>query len=663
MATQRLTTQKTQRTARTPRKATPSAGDSGYTSADITVLEGVEHVRLRPGMYIGTTSLRGLHHLVYEVVDNSVDEAMAGFCDRIVVTLLKDGGVRVTDNGRGIPVKPIPKAKDRRPAVEVVLTTLNAGGKFGGRGYRISGGLHGVGVSVVNALSEKLIVEVERDGFSWSQTYSRGKSTKKLTKGKASRKTGTVVTFWPDPEIFEEVEFRREILTERLQELAFLTKGLEIQLIDEREDPPTKDVYKATGGLADFVKHLQAGKEMLHAKVIYLEGKERDGSAEVEVALQWNTAYAESLYSFANTINTTEGGMHEEGLKKALTNVVNRYARQKGLLKEKDENLIGEDIREGLVGIVSVKLRDPQFEGQTKTKLGNTTIRSLVETTMNEQLATWLEEHPGDGKRIVTKAEQAAKARLAAKQARDLTRRKSFLDSTSLPGKLADCQLTDPALCELFVVEGDSAGGSAKQARDRATQAILPIRGKILNVEKARLHKVLENLEIQALITAIGTGIAEDFDVSKARYHKIVLMADADVDGAHIRTLLLTFFFRNMRDLINAGYVYIAQPPLYLVNVDRVPHYFYSEKEWDAFRKGNGDRKLETPQRFKGLGEMDAVQLWETTMNPESRTLLQVTMEDAATADRLFTILMGEDVPARRAFIESNAKLVQNLDV
>ncbi len=660
MATQRLTTQ---RAARTPRRATPSAGDSGYTSADITVLEGVEHVRLRPGMYIGTTSLRGLHHLVYEVVDNSVDEAMAGFCDRIVVTLLKDGGVRVADNGRGIPVKPIPKAKDRRPALEVVLTTLNAGGKFGGRGYRISGGLHGVGVSVVNALSEKLIVEVERDGFSWSQTYSRGKSTKKLTKGKASRKTGTVVTFWPDPEIFEEVEFRREILTERLQELAFLTKGLEIQLIDEREDPPSKDVYKATGGLADFVKHLQAGKEMLHAKVIYLEGKERDGSAEVEVALQWNTAYAESLYSFANTINTTEGGMHEEGLKKALTNVVNRYARQKGLLKEKDENLIGEDIREGLVGIVSVKLRDPQFEGQTKTKLGNTTIRSLVETTMNEQLATWLEEHPGDGKRIVTKAEQAAKARLAAKQARDLTRRKSFLDSTSLPGKLADCQLTDPALCELFVVEGDSAGGSAKQARDRATQAILPIRGKILNVEKARLHKVLENLEIQALITAIGTGIAEDFDVSKARYHKIVLMADADVDGAHIRTLLLTFFFRNMRDLINAGYVYIAQPPLYLVNVDRAPHYFYSEKEWDAFRKGNGDRKLETPQRFKGLGEMDAVQLWETTMNPESRTLLQVTMEDAATADRLFTILMGEDVPARRAFIESNAKLVQNLDV
>jgi DNA gyrase subunit B len=647
----------------TQKKDIKGGSDGGYTSADITVLEGVEHVRLRPGMYIGTTGPRGLHHLVYEVVDNSVDEAMAGFCDRIVVTLLADGGVRVADNGRGIPVKPIPKAKDRRPALEVVLTTLNAGGKFGGRGYRISGGLHGVGVSVVNALSEKLIVEVERDGYLWTQTYSRGKATKKLTKGKASRKTGTTVTFWPDREIFEETEFKRETLIERLQELAFLTKGLEIQLIDEREGPPTKDVFKAAGGLADFVKHLQAGKDVLHAKVIHFEGKEQGGSAEVEVALQWNTAYAESLYSFANTINTTEGGMHEEGLKKALTNVVNRYARQKGLLREKEENLIGEDIREGLVGIVSVKLRAPQFEGQTKTKLGNTSIRSLVETTVNEQLATWLEEHPGDAKRIVGKAEQAAKARMAAKQARDLTRRKSFLDSTSLPGKLADCQLTDPAQCELFVVEGDSAGGSAKQARDRATQAILPIRGKILNVEKARLHKILENLEIQALITAIGTGIAEEFDVTKARYHKVVLMADADVDGAHIRTLLLTFFYRNMRDLINAGYVYIAQPPLYLVNVERVPHYFYTEKEWDAFRKQDGNRKLETPQRFKGLGEMDAIQLWETTMNPESRILLQVTMEDAATADRLFTILMGEDVPARRRFIEANAKQVQNLDV
>jgi DNA gyrase subunit B len=646
----------------TPRRKVKQEG--GYSAADITVLEGVEHVRLRPGMYIGTTSLRGLHHLVYEVVDNSVDEAMAGAADKIVVTLRRDGGVSVYDNGRGIPVAPIPKAKDRRPAVEVVLTTLNAGGKFGGGGYRISGGLHGVGVSVVNALSEKLQVVVERDGFIWTQSYGRGKVTSKLQKGKVSRKTGTTITFWPDPEIFEETTFDRKILSERLQELAFLNKGLEIQLVDERAAPPVKEVFKATGGLSDFVKHLQTGKEVLHTKVIHFEGKETDRSAEVETAMQWNTGYSESLYSFANTINTTEGGMHEEGLKKAITNVINRYARSKGLLKEKEENLQGEDVREGLVGIVSVKLRDPQFEGQTKTKLGNASIRSLVEKEVNDHFMTWLEEHPGDAKRIVTKGSSAAKARLAAKQARDLTRRKSFLDSTSLPGKLADCQLTDPEKCELFVVEGDSAGGSAKQARDRATQAILPIRGKILNVEKARLHKILENNEIQALITAIGTGIGDEFDITKARYHRVVLMADADVDGAHIRTLLLTFFFRNMRDMISNGYVYIAQPPLYLVNVDRKPMYFYTEREWEQFRKQSGDNgKLETPQRFKGLGEMDAEQLWETTMNPESRTLLQVAMEDAATADRLFTILMGEDVAARKEFIETNAKLVQNLDV
>ncbi len=645
----------------TARKAA-TAADSGYTSADITVLEGVEHVRLRPGMYIGTTSLRGLHHLVYEVVDNSIDEAMGGFCEKIVVRLLKDGGCSVTDNGRGIPVKPIPRIKDRRPALEVVLTTLNAGGKFGGRGYRISGGLHGVGVSVVNALSERLIVEVERDGCGWTQTFSRGKATKKLTKGKASKKTGTTVTFWPDREIFEETAFKREILAERLQELAFLTRGTEIQLIDEREGKPAKEVFKASGGLADFVKHLQAGKDVLHNKIIYLETKEDD--AEAEIALQWNSAYAESIHSFANTINTHEGGMHEEGFKKALTNVVNRYARTKGLLKEKEENLIGEDIREGLTGIVSVKLREPQFEGQTKTKLGNTSMRSLVETTINEHLATWLEEHPGDAKRIVTKAEQAAKARIAAKQARDLTRRKSFLESGSLPGKLADCQLSDPGSCELYIVEGDSAGGSAKQARDPATQAILPIRGKILNVEKARLHKILENQEIQALITAIGTGIGEEFDLEKARYHRIILMADADVDGAHIRTLLLTFFFRHMRELIDAGYVYIAQPPLYLLKDGKQELYFYTEREWERFRKrnGNGQKKLD-PQRFKGLGEMDAHQLWDTTMDPERRTLLRVTLEDAATADRLFTVLMGEDVPARKAFIEANAKDVQNLDV
>jgi DNA gyrase subunit B len=649
--------------ASTATKRAAATKPGQYGSADIQVLEGVEHVRLRPGMYIGTTSSRGLHHLVYEVVDNSIDEAMGGHCDRIAVRLLKGGGVEVEDNGRGIPIKPIPKAKDRRPAVEVVLTTLNAGGKFGGEGYRISGGLHGVGVSVVNALSEKLVVQVMRDGGSWTQTYARGKATTKLTKGKATRKTGTIITFWPDPEIFVEgVEFDSRMLAERLQEHAFLTKGVEIQLIDEREGKPEKQVFKASGGLADFVKHLATGKETIHTKIISMEAREAE--AEADVALQWTNGYSESIHSFANTINTHEGGMHEEGLKKALTNVINRYARTKGLLKEKEDNLLGEDVREGLIAIVSVRLREPQFEGQTKTKLGNTTMRSLVETTVNEHLMTWLQEHPGDAKRIVTKSSQAAKARLAAKQARDLTRRKSFLEGGGLPGKLADCQLTDPSATELFIVEGDSAGGSAKQARDPATQAILPIRGKILNVEKSRLHKILENAEIQALITAIGTGVGdEEFDVAKTRYHKIVLMADADVDGAHIQTLLLTFLFRYMRELIDAGYVYLAKPPLYLLKEGKQELYFYTEREWDAYRKDvDGQRKLE-PQRFKGLGEMDAGQLWETTMNPEQRTLLRVTLEDAATADRLFGILMGEDVASRKEWIEDNAADVQNLDV
>jgi DNA gyrase subunit B len=645
--------------ARAPKAAKPRQ----YESADIQVLEGVEHVRLRPGMYIGTTSSRGLHHLVYEVVDNSIDEAMAGECDRIVVRLLKDGGAQIEDNGRGIPVKPIPRAKDRRPAVEVVLTTLNAGGKFGGGGYRISGGLHGVGVSVVNALSVKLTVQVMRDGGTWTQSYSRGKATTKLTRGKPTTKTGVIVTFWPDPEIFVEgVEFDRKMLAERLQEQAFLTKGVEIQLIDEREDKPVKQVFKATGGIVDFVKHLATGKETIHTRIISMEAREED--AEADVALQWTGGYAESLHSFANGINTHEGGMHEEGLKKSLTNVINRYARNKGLLKDKDENLLGEDVREGLIGIVSVRLREPQFEGQTKTKLGNTTMRSLVETTVNEHLMTWLEEHPGDAKRIVTKSSAAAKARLAAKQARDLTRRKSFLEGGGLPGKLADCQLTDPSACELYIVEGDSAGGSAKQARDPATQAILPIRGKILNVEKARLHKILENAEIQALITAIGTGVGdEEFDIDKARYHRIVLMADADVDGAHIQTLLLTFFFRYMRELIDTGYIYLARPPLYLLKSGKEELYFYTEREWEAYRKQvDGEKKLD-PQRFKGLGEMDASQLWDTTMDPERRTLMRVTLEDAATADRLFTVLMGEDVQARKEWIEDNAKDVQNLDV
>src|SRR5262245_20740441 len=532
-------------------------------------------------MYIGTTSTRGLHHLVYEVVDNAIDEAMAGFCDRIVITLHTDGSASVQDNGRGIPVKPIPGAKDRRSALEVVLTVLHDGGKFGGCGYAISGGLHGVGVSVVNALSVKLEVDVRRDCYSHTMAFARGKPTKKLTKGKAAQRTGTTIRFWPDPEIFTEtVEFKKEILSERLLELSFLNKGVEIQLIDERDG--SKEVFKANGGLVDFVKYLGQGKDAL-SKIIPIEYKGDDG--EVEIALQWTNAYSESVYSFANTINTHEGGMHEEGFKKSLTNVLNRYGRTKGLVKEKEENLIGEDVREGLIAIISVKLRDPQFEGQTKTKLGNASMRSLVETTVNAQLAECLEEHPTEAKRVVQKSQQAAKARLAAKQARDLTRRKSFLESGSLPGKLADCQLTDPAACELYIVEGDSAGGSAKSARDRATQAILPIRGKILNVEKARLHKTLENLEIQALITAVGTGIAEDFDIDKARYHKIVLMADADVDGAHIRTLLLTFLFRNMPALIDAGYVYLAQPPLYLLKQGKEHLYFYTEREWEAWRK------------------------------------------------------------------------------
>jgi DNA gyrase subunit B len=646
----------------TATRASKKAKPQGYDAQDIQVLEGLEPVRKRPGMYIGTTSSRGLHHLVYEVVDNAIDEAMAGRCDKIIVTLHADGSASVLDNGAGIPVKPIPGRKDRRPAVEVALTVLHAGGKFGGGGYSVSGGLHGVGVSVVNALSEKLEVQVQRDGFTWTMAFSRGKVTKKLTKGKASTKSSTLVRFWPDPEIFvETLEFKREILTERLQELAFLNKGVEIQLLDQRETPIHKDVFKANGGLVDFVKYLAEGRETLH-RVVYLEAKEQ--GAEVEVALQWTSTFTDSFHSFANTINTHEGGMHEEGLKKALTNVINRYARGKGMLKEKEPNLTGEDVREGLTSIVSVKLRDPQFEGQTKTKLGNASIRSFVETTVNAQLATWFEEHPGDAKKVVAKASAASKARMAAQHARDLTRRKSFLESGSLPGKLADCQLTDPASCEMYIVEGPSAGGTAKSARNPATQAILPIRGKILNVEKARLHKVLENAEIQALITAIGTGIGEEFDLEKARYHRIVIMADADVDGAHIRTLLLTFFFRNMRELIDAGYVYLAQPPLYLLKEAKQQLYFYTEREWDTFRKsdGNPSKKLD-PQRFKGLGEMDADQLWDTTMDPEKRTLLRVALEDAATADRLFTILMGEDVPSRKAFIEANAKDVRNLDV
>jgi DNA gyrase subunit B len=609
-------------------------------------------------MYIGSTGSRGLHHLVYEVVDNAIDEALAGACSRILVRLRNDGAVTVADDGRGIPVKPIPRSKDRRPALEVVLTTLHAGGKFDGKSYMVSGGLHGVGVSVVNALSQRLEVQVARDGFEWSQAYSRGQRLEKLGRGKATRKTGTIVTFWPDPEIFEETEFKRDILAERLRELAYLTKGVEIAFVDERQGKEWREVYKAKGGLADFVQLLNHGKDTIN-RVVHFEGKKEN--AEVEVAMQWNNGFAESLHSFANTINTHEGGTHEEGLKKSLTNVINRYARQRGLLKEKDVNLEGDDVREGLTVIVSVKLKEPQFEGQTKTKLGNTDIRSFVETTVNRHLMTWLEEHGGDSRRIVQKGSDAAKARLAARQARDLARRKGLLDS-SLPGKLADCQLEEPEKTELFIVEGDSAAGPAIQARDPAFQAILPIRGKILNVEKARLHKILENREIQALITAIGTGIGEEFDVSKARYGKVVALTDADVDGAHIRTLLLTFLFRHMYELIEAGHVYVAQPPLYRVNLDGKPQYLWSDKELDAVRKSNGKKDLNV-LRFKGLGEMNPEQLWETAMDPDQRILLQVTMEDAAAADRIFTVLMGEDVESRRDFIRDNAKDVRLIDV
>jgi DNA gyrase subunit B len=643
----------------TRRPATRSKAASRYEAADITVLEGLEAVRRRPGMYIGTTGPRGLHHLVYEVVDNAIDEALAGACSRILVRLRADGGVTVQDDGRGIPVKPIPGQKDRRPAVEVVLTVLHAGGKFGGKSYMVSGGLHGVGVSVVNALSERLEVQIARDGYTWTQSYARGKRQEKLKKGKPTKKSGTVVTFWPDRSIFEETEFKREMLTERLRELAYLTGGVEIALVDDRGDKEVREVYKAKGGLADFVQLLNHGKDTLHNRIIHFEGKRED--AEVEVAMQWNAGFSESLHSFANTINTHEGGTHEEGLKKSLTNVINRHARTKNLLKEKDPNLEGDDVREGLTAIVSVKLKEPQFEGQTKTKLGNTDIRSFVETTINKHLATWLEEHGGDGRRIVHKATEAARARLAARQARDLARRKGLLDS-SLPGKLADCQLREPEKTELFIVEGDSAAGPAIEGRDPAYQAILPIRGKILNVEKARLHKILENKEIQALITAIGTGIGEEFTIEKARYGKIVALTDADVDGAHIRTLLLTFLFRHMYELIDAGYVYIAQPPLYRVNVDGKAQYLFSDRELNQLQKGNGKKNLNV-LRFKGLGEMNAGQLWETAMDPDQRILLQVTMEDAAAADRIFSVLMGEDVSSRKEFIQQNAKDVRLIDV
>jgi DNA gyrase subunit B len=632
-----------------------------YGAKDISILKGLQPVRERPGMYIGSTGPSGLHHLVYEVVDNAVDEALAGYATRIDVTLLPDGGCRVIDNGRGIPVDPHPEYPDKS-AAEIVLTMLHAGGKFGGEGYKISGGLHGVGVSVVNALSRRLELEIERDGGSFSMAFvDGGEPVAPLTRLGDSDKTGTTVTFWPDPTIMEEVEFRAQTLVERLREMAFLNKGLQIVFRDERGTEPAEQVFKYDGGIVDFVAHLNSSKEPLFATVIDIS--DTYDSGEVEIALQWNTGFYEGLHSFANNIATTEGGMHEEGFKKSLTNVVNRYARAKGHLKEKDENLLGEDIREGLTAIVSVKLRNPQFEGQTKTKLGNTEIRSFVEKATNEKLAEWLEEHPNEAKTIVTKSTQAAHARMAARQARDLTRRKSLLESALMPGKLADCSTRNAEEAELFIVEGDSAGGSAKKARDPRFQAILPIRGKILNVERSRIDKMFRNEEIQALISASGTGISDEFDISKLRYHKIILMVDADVDGSHIRTLLLTFFYRQLPEIVKGGFVYIAQPPLYGAKLGKDERaYLKDEAALAAFEADHEGRKIEV-SRFKGLGEMDWQELGETTMNPASRSLLQVTVDEAAIADEIFSTLMGDDVDARRGFIQANAKDVRFLDI
>jgi DNA gyrase subunit B len=629
-----------------------------YQAKDITVLEGLEAVRKRPAMYIGSTGPRGLHHLIWEVVDNAVDEAMAGYCTRIDVTLHADHSVTVRDNGRGIPVDK--HAKTKLPALTTVLTTLHAGGKFEQGAYTVSGGLHGVGVSVVNALSTYLEAEVVRDGFTWLQRFEMGKPTAGLKKGKPAKRTGTQIRFLASPETFKEtVEYDSEIVSARLREMAFLNKGLEIRLTDERTDPSTSDTFKYSGGLVDFVKHLNAKREPLHAHVISFEDTADD--AEIDLAMQWTDGYTENVLTFANNINTHEGGTHEEGFRKALTRAINDFARDRGVLKEKEENLVGEDIREGLTAIVSVKVRQPQFEGQTKTKLGNTEVRSFVEVAMNKLLPEWLNRNPGEARQIVDKCITASRARLAARAARDLTRRKSLLESSGLPGKLADCSSRDPAVSELFIVEGDSAGGSAKQARNSEFQAILPIRGKIINVEKARLTKVLQNTEIQALITAIGTGIGEEFDITKARYHQIVILTDADVDGAHIRTLLLTFFFRHMPLLIENGYVYIAQPPLYQVKSGKEEVYAYSDAELEEVKKGLNGKKPAI-QRYKGLGEMNADQLWDTTMDPDQRVFLEVGVESKAVADDIFQTLMGDDVEARRGFIQRNAKDVRFLD-
>jgi DNA gyrase subunit B len=633
---------------------------SAYDASSIQVLEGLEAVKRRPGMYIGSTGPRGLHHLVREIIDNSIDEALAGYCTEILVTIHPDNSVMVTDDGRGMPVGKM--AKYNKPAAEIIMTTLHAGGKFGGEGYKVSGGLHGVGASVVNALSEWLELEIRREGRVWSQRYERGFPKGALTKVRKLKKgegTGTTVSFMPDPKVFTETQdFSFDTLSRWFREWAFLNKGLKIRLVDQREE--ARDVtYQYEGGIRDFVEHINEAKDPVHKTIFYLEREEEVG--DVEVAMQWNSGFQDSVFTFANNINTHEGGAHLSGFKSALSRTINAYARQKGLLKEKEESLTGDDIREGLAAVISVKLQEPQFEGQTKTKLGNTEVKGLVESVTNRYLAEFLEEHPGEAKAIVNKALQAARARLAARTVREKIR-KGYLESSTLPGKLADCSSKDPARSELYIVEGNSAGGSAKGGRDRNFQAILPLRGKILNVEKANINKILSNAEIQALISAIGAGVGESFDLEQARYNKIVIMADADVDGSHIRTLVLTFLYRNMRDLIEAGYVYIALPPLYKITHNRREHYAKNDAElretMDRIR-ANGNASI---SRFKGLSEMNPQQLWETTMDPQNRTMLQVTVESAAVADELFTALMGDKVEPRKQFIEENARKVKNLD-
>jgi DNA gyrase subunit B len=633
---------------------------SAYDASSIQVLEGLEAVKRRPGMYIGSTGPRGLHHLVWEIVDNSIDEALAGYCSEILVVVHPDNSVTVTDNGRGLPVGNM--SKYGKSAAEVILTTLHAGGKFDGQGYKVSGGLHGVGASVVNALSGWLELEVRREGHVWSQRYERGFPKGAITKDRKLRKgerTGTTISFMPDPEVFTEtIDLSFDTLSRRFRESAFLNKGLKIRLVDERDEDRSVE-YQYEGGIRDFVEHINEAKDPVHRTIFYLEREEEAG--DVEVALQWNSGFQDSVFTFANNINTHEGGAHLSGFRSALSRTVNAYARQKGLLKEKEESLTGDDIREGLAAVISVKLQEPQFEGQTKTKLGNTEVKGLVESATNRFLAEFLEERPGEAKAIVNKALQAARARLAARTVREKIR-KGYLESSTLPGKLADCSSKDPARSELYIVEGDSAGGSAKQGRERNFQAILPLRGKILNVEKANMNKVLSNVEIQAMISAIGAGVGETFDIEHVRYNKIVIMTDADVDGSHIRTLVLTFLFRNMPELIEAGYVYIAQPPLFKVTHQRKDHYVYNERELQETLtrlNANGNANI---GRFKGLGEMNPDQLWETTMDPQNRTLLQVAVESAAVADELFTALMGDKVEPRKRFIEENAREVKNLD-